>query len=127
MSLGRTCTRESHCLYYFQTCPGKENFKTKIDTSSSFILQLHAMFVFHKSDTRLGILILICLNLIISINPTVPPKGVCDFLPFLCLHWSIIFPLSMSPLCLSLRPFSLGGYFFFSGMGDYCIESFFRK
>lgn len=94
ISLHRAWTWESHYLYYFQTCLGKEKFKTKIHTSS-FILQLHAMFVLHKSDALLEVLILICLNFIFFIN-TIPPNGVYDFLPFLCHHQPIFYSLSLS-------------------------------
>lgn len=74
------------------------------------MFQLHAMFVFPKNCALLGVLIFTCLNLIFSINTTIPPKGIYDFLPFLCHHQPIFYSLSV---CLSRRSFCLVATFFF--------------
>ena len=91
VSLHRTWTWESHYLYYFQMCLGKEMFKTKTDTSSTFIIQLQCLF-FIDVNALLGVLILICLTLIFFIN-AISPKGVYDFRPFICHHQLFILSL----------------------------------
>lgn len=97
-------------LYVLLSNVLKKKFKTKIDTSSC-MFQLHAMLVFPKNHALLGVLIITCLNLIFSINTTIPPKGIYDFLPFLCHYQSIFYSLSV---CLSVSEIILfGGYFSF--------------
>lgn len=81
---------------------GKEKFKTKADTSSSFIIQLRCLF-FIDVNALLGVLILICFNLIFFIN-AISPKGVYDFRPFSAIT-NFLFSLSEATL--------LGSDFFF--------------